>query len=281
MKITFLSENCRVAQNETLGTEHGLSVLIEHNGVNILFDTGASDLFLRNAEAMGIDLRRTDYAVLSHGHHDHGGGLRYFLNFNPDAPVFLSELAFAKLYNTAGAEPRFIGLNPSLQDDFPDRFRPVKQFGEIADNTWIITKIPRHSPEPAGNRTLMVERDDSFTPDEFLHEIILCILSGERLFCFTGCSHNGILNMLDAVSQGFPAQKKVLISGFHMMNPRTGILEESEETVENVAEVIRDDQTVETVITCHCTGQEAFDILKRTLGEKLHYGATGAIFKFE
>ena len=52
-----------------------------------MFDTGQSELFSKNAEALGIDLGGVDIAVLSHGHYDHGGGLAKFLELNKTAPV--------------------------------------------------------------------------------------------------------------------------------------------------------------------------------------------------
>lgn len=54
--------------------EHGLSLLVEAGEHKVLFDTGASDLFLRNARLLGLDLSDVEYVVLSHGHRDHTGG---------------------------------------------------------------------------------------------------------------------------------------------------------------------------------------------------------------
>ncbi|HQO70467.1 MAG TPA: MBL fold metallo-hydrolase, partial [Clostridia bacterium] len=60
---------------EDLKSEHGLSLYIETSGKRILFDSGASGLFMENAIKMGINISDIDYAVISHGHNDHGGGL--------------------------------------------------------------------------------------------------------------------------------------------------------------------------------------------------------------
>jgi len=73
MKITALLEN---TSDCGLPVEHGLSLFVEmENGYRFLFDMGQTDLFAQNAEALGIDLNTADFAVLSHGHYDHGGGL--------------------------------------------------------------------------------------------------------------------------------------------------------------------------------------------------------------
>ena len=101
LKWTVLSDNR--SDYSRLSTEHGLSIILqttnereqcdaciniaERGGVRrsqtvrhkILLDTGASDVFIRNAEQLGIDLSDVDYVFISHGHSDHAGGLRYFL----------------------------------------------------------------------------------------------------------------------------------------------------------------------------------------------------------
>ena len=72
MKWTVLTDNR--TQNPLLQTEHGLSILLETEKHRLLLDTGASDVFIRNSEQLGIDLSTVDYVFISHGHSDHAGG---------------------------------------------------------------------------------------------------------------------------------------------------------------------------------------------------------------
>ena len=97
MEITVLAEN--TCKNGAFGTEHGLSLFIRTENYTILFDMGQTNLFLENAEKMGIDLETVDFAVLSHGHYDHGGGLKAFLNINPKAVVYANANVFGSYYN--------------------------------------------------------------------------------------------------------------------------------------------------------------------------------------
>ncbi|MCL1806015.1 MAG: MBL fold metallo-hydrolase, partial [Clostridiales bacterium] len=73
LRITSLVENTKT--DEQLVCEHGLSLLIEWQGKSILLDTGASESFMDNADALDKDLSKVDFVVLSHGHSDHSGGI--------------------------------------------------------------------------------------------------------------------------------------------------------------------------------------------------------------
>ena len=80
MKLTVLVDNNTLIDRYFLA-EPGLSFHIEADGQNLLFDVGYSDIFLRNAIKMGIDLSCVDTLVLSHSHLDHTWGLEPFIRF--------------------------------------------------------------------------------------------------------------------------------------------------------------------------------------------------------
>lgn len=116
MKVHILTDN-RVKKRGLLA-EHGLSILIEHPDANILFDTGQSDVYCHNALQIGVDLRKTDCIVLSHGHYDHCGGLIHFPETDGFPKVYIHESAFVKRYalNAGGKGYREIGVPWSLDD---------------------------------------------------------------------------------------------------------------------------------------------------------------------
>jgi 7,8-dihydropterin-6-yl-methyl-4-(beta-D-ribofuranosyl)aminobenzene 5'-phosphate synthase len=82
MRLTVLNDNMSIYHAmpdksiRLCGSEHGVSYLIEDE-VRMLFDTGPSDIILRNAKILGIDLNQIPLIVLSHGHWDHGNGLAH------------------------------------------------------------------------------------------------------------------------------------------------------------------------------------------------------------
>jgi 7,8-dihydropterin-6-yl-methyl-4-(beta-D-ribofuranosyl)aminobenzene 5'-phosphate synthase len=78
MRVTTLIED---ENHDVLGleAEKGLSLYIQRDDDSILFDTGATGIFVENAEKLGVDLKDVDVTAISHGHFDHRGGLRSFL----------------------------------------------------------------------------------------------------------------------------------------------------------------------------------------------------------
>ena len=89
MKLTVLVDNATIIDRYFLA-EPAVSYLLEDGGARILLDTGYSDVFLKNARAMGIDLSRVTDIVLSHGHNDHTGGLAAYFAAFPQTRVRLT-----------------------------------------------------------------------------------------------------------------------------------------------------------------------------------------------
>ena len=153
MKWTVLSDNRSCDSH--LSTEHGLSILLETERHKILLDTGASDLFIRNAGQLGIDLSDVDYVFISHGHSDHAGGLRYFLEYNRQAQVIVSPDAMSgKFFSKRGDLHSITTECPEIDDD---RLILIDQTCEIAEGLHAIAHIPQIHPMPKGNQKLYVQ----------------------------------------------------------------------------------------------------------------------------
>ena len=251
MKIVTLMENtsCR----EDLCFEHGLSLYLETGDHKILFDAGQSEAFADNAEALGVDLREVDFAVLSHGHYDHSGGLGKFLEINKTAPVYVSSHAFEPHYSANG----YIGLDLTLQGR--------EQIRYVAEKTRLAEGIALYQLDlaPADTAGLTVEENGERKPDDFRHEQYLLIEEGEKRILLSGCSHKGILQIMKAF------RPDILIGGFHFMKIEDG------NTLRNAAEKLLEYDTV--YYTGHCTGQKQYGYLKTIMGDKLHYIAAGTV----
>jgi 7,8-dihydropterin-6-yl-methyl-4-(beta-D-ribofuranosyl)aminobenzene 5'-phosphate synthase len=279
MNITVLIENTIDEKAVGVKSEHGLSLFTEFDSTKLLFDTGASSRFSENAKLLNLSLGEIDFAVISHGHLDHGGGLSTFFKENPKAPVYLKEEAFDGTYRKmAGFIKKYIGLDKTLRKDFEQRFVFVKVFMEICENVFILSDIRENHPRPLGNKHLLSKLNGSFVPDEFKHELILVIREKDGLVVFTGCSHHGILNMIETVENQFKGEQiKAVIGGFHMMNPMTKKMTEQLDEVIRVGRTLFAKAHLEKVFTGHCTGYKAFEVLKSQMGEKLEYIATGSV----
>lgn len=267
MTITMLVEN--TTSQGSIGAQHGLSLFIETGGTHILFDMGSDDLFAKNARVLGIDLASVDLAVLSHGHWDHGGGIAAFFALNDHAPLYVRRGAFGPFYSLHddGVYHR-AGLDHALSDHeriiLTDGERSLGEgitlFGDVAD----IHGVPR------GNQTLVEKVGDEYGVDSFFHEQYLAIEEGKTLVLITGCSHRGIANILEAFHTRWNRWPDTVIGGFHLMD----YTREDEAELGEIAEYLL--STKALFHTCHCTGQESYGVLKKIMGDSLHW-ASGAM----
>ena len=137
MTWTVISDNR--SNNPELETEHGLSILLQTERHKILLDTGASDVFMRNAEQMGINLSDVDYVFISHGHSDHAGGLRYLLEHNQQARIIVSPDAMSgKFFSKRGNLHSITTEWPEISND---RFILIDHTCEIAGGIQVIAHM--------------------------------------------------------------------------------------------------------------------------------------------
>ncbi|GFP76272.1 MBL fold metallo-hydrolase [Clostridium fungisolvens] len=278
MKISILIENTK-NNTKDLICERGLSIYIETNGKRILFDTGKSGNFISNANNMGIDLKHIDAAILSHGHHDHGGGLLSFLQINNKSRVYAKRAVDRDFYFRTMLFSSSIGINKKMFNEYLDRINYIDEFTEIIDNVYIITDIEKRHKIPKGNKYLFVKDGDRLINDKFEHELIMVIREKDDLTIFTGCSHNGTVNMIDAVRNRFPDLKiKAIVGGFHLVRfPLVNSLTPSEEEINLLLKKIQEED-IKEVYTGHCTGEKAFKKLESALCSNVTYIRTGMEF---
>ena len=150
MKVKILNEN--TAGKRGFLAEHGLSLLIETGGPRWLFDTGQTDVFLKNAEHLSEDLLHLDGIILSHGHFDHCGGLEYLVRLYEERkqklpPVYVRENAFLNktAINGDGCTYRMIGI-PWKRELLGASIRVTEPCQEISQGVFVLGNIPYTSP---------------------------------------------------------------------------------------------------------------------------------------
>lgn len=270
-KVTVLLENTKEAQN--LKCKHGLSLYIETENHKILFDMGPNDLFLKNAEKLGVDISDVDVAIISHGHVDHCGGLKYFLEANKKAKIYLRPQAAQEHYVKVLGIPFYAGIDRKLVSG--DRFVFTEDRCVIDGELTLFSDVFGQFPLPKSDGNLFVKYDGKIAPDDFSHEQNLIVSSGDSRILVCGCAHSGVVNIVREAKKIIGADPTAVIGGFHLYEP-TSRRYETDEYIESVASELAG--TEASYYACHCTGIKAYEKMKTDLGGRLEYLHTGSKF---
>lgn len=270
MKLVILVDNAPGKQDGLIA-EHGLSIWMEVDGQQWLIDTGESDAFAQNASQLGIDIANIDHLILSHGHRDHCGGLETFLSLNSKAKIYLSaNIECNHYYSTRRGAKRDISLTHSLIKSNAERIVFIKHNISLSDNVNIATTIPHNHPLPQANATLL--KNDSL--DDFNHEIVIAVNTPHGVVIISPCSHNGVLNTIDACSH--LGNISHYIGGTHLIDNF-----ENEEELNTLASTLKIQHPNLALISGHCTGISAKNAFKNALNNKFIEFYTGFILEIE
>lgn len=270
MKGISLIEN--TSGRPDLYAEHGLSFYVETAHHKVLFDTGASDRFAENAKKLGVNLAEVDTLVLSHGHYDHTGGIPRFLEENDHAKLYVSAHAFGAYYHVSETEKRFIGIR-SIPAEHP-RLTLLTGDLVIDQELTIFTGVTGRKHFPQTNLQLKYDTGTRLVQDDFRHEQYLAVTEGNQRWLLSGCSHNGIVNILERYEQLFQAEPDVVIGGFHTAG-KGDFRPEYAGQVDALAQALLPRNAI--FYTGHCTGLEPYQQLRQQLGDRMRYCETGKV----
>ena len=260
LKMTVLIDNIAA---EPLCAEWGLSIFIEADNNKILLDTGASELFAQNAQLLNIPLDNIDFGVLSHAHYDHADGMETFFSKNQTAPFLLSHRCYENCYGLKEGELHYIGIQPGIMEKYADRIKYINGSAKISDGVWLVPHRKADYSDFAVSNDLYMSDGNCHIPDDFGHEQSLIFETEKGLVVFNSCSHTGMINILSDIEEML-GRKDVYayIGGLHLFK-------RSDEEVHALGKEIAA-TGIQHIFTGHCTGEQAFGILKAELGNRLY-----------
>ncbi len=253
-EITVLIENYPET-GSGLKAEHGLSFYIEAGDKSILFDTGETGKFTANAEALGKDLSKVSDVIISHGHSDHSGGFRKLCEITTDFTLYTGKGFLDGKYVFRDNKLKYIG------NDFDSAFlaeqgithRKIASGAvEIAPDIFVVSGFKRTNDIEKISSEFILEKDFDRI-DRFADEALLVLRQDDGLTVIVGCSHAGIMNIVDYIKTLFDEPVKTIIGGTHLV---AGDSSRLDKTVEYFA-----DNGIGNLGLCHCTGDHARKVL--------------------
>ena len=272
-RLTVVVENTAPTATRLLG-EHGLSLWVEHQGRNILYDTGMGQALLPNLATLGLDPEELDAVVLSHGHYDHTGGLEPLLGARRrPLEVWCHPGAFGRhLAQSLPGEPmREIGPPMPLKGYEVMGARPhlVSEPTEPWPGITLLAGIPRRTSFEGPSPGLVIRQGDEVLPDPFPDDLALLIDAPSGPVCLTGCAHAGVINVLLAAEERAGRPIALLLGGTHL-----GPAPEAQQEAA-LAELAQRPEL--RVVAGHCTGLDMAGRMAAALGPRFGYLRAGQV----
>lgn len=265
-RVTILYD--AFSDSKEVTKDWGFSALVEHEGKRILFDTGNNAAtFEHNVKALGVDLTKLDFVVISHRHADHSTGLQYVLKINPTVTVYAPKESSSQF---GGTYPQaFLRAVPSLpakmryfDGNYPETL-PVGRLYE-GGKFMLIDTLTEVSPG------IFLVPTISKNPGTLeLRELTLVMKGPHGLTFVDGCSHAGIEEILQAATAIDP-HFHIVFGGLHLVTT-------PEDQIDTLVANLKNKWKLEKVAPGHCTGEAAFLRLQKAYGENYYYAGVGSL----
>lgn len=255
MELKVLVDNNTYIDRYFFG-EPAVSYYIETADRRVLFDTGYSDILLKNAEKMNVDLKKLTHIILSHGHNDHSRGLKFLSDKIGITHTSLIAHPDCFLPKYDGAE--YIG-SPYTAEEITCRTKYLPGTGvvRISEDLIYLGEIPRTNDfemiKPIGKQKISGILKDDYVMDD----TALVYKNSQGIFIITGCSHSGICNIIQYARKVCREDRILgILGGFHLFDDD-----------ERLRKTIRylENCNIGHVYPCHCVSL----IAKSKMMEKL------------
>jgi len=256
MRVVTLCEN-RLEPSFGLKASHGLSLYIEHENYNLLYDVGQNSVFLENAQLLGIDLNTCKNIIISHGHLDHAGGLSEFKCKVDYDKVIIDKDAFEERVRLNGQKTMDIGISNKL-NYLSHIGKNIDNSFEIVKGIWCISNVKIPDEYSSMEKGLLIRNiQGNLEDDKFEDELNLAIETPKGLVVISGCSHCGVINILEHAKN---------VTGVHEINTFIGGMHltfaSEQETLATINELKR--FNIKRFIIGHCTGLDAIVLMKQS-----------------
>lgn len=255
--------------------EHGLSVLIEGKAGRWLYDTGRGKALIPNLATLGVAADSIDGVILSHGHLDHVSGLSELLKArSKPLPVYAHPGVFIRRFNKVGDELKPVGMKfkQAELEEMGAVFHFEEGVSAPAPGFWLTGSIPRKNRLETIREPFFVEGKQGLEPDLIWDEQALAIETEAGIFVLSGCSHSGIVNILDRVKEILPGEKIWgVMAGLHLLNS-------GRERLESTIDALRG-EGVKLVAVGHCTGFHETAAIAAAFPEEFRGMNAGTVFQ--
>jgi 7,8-dihydropterin-6-yl-methyl-4-(beta-D-ribofuranosyl)aminobenzene 5'-phosphate synthase len=279
-KITTLVDDKADSQKSYLA-QHGISFFIEFysNGAKhtLLFDTGQEhEPIIYNANALNVNLKQSEKIFLSHCHDDHVGGLVGLLKeINKDIEIIGHTDLFRETYKeTDRLVYKGISEKNSKEkiQQNGGKLKLSKEIFEIFPGAISTGQINRKiEAKPTGY--LNKVGDNQYETDYFLDDMsVVFNLKEKGLFIVTGCSHAGLIEIIEHAIK-ITGNNKVygIIGGLHLLN-------KNEDQINEIIDKL-EEYNLQFISAGHCTGLAAEYLLSKKYGEKFKSLNAGKVFE--
>ena len=260
MKIVTLCENT-LMPSVGLKASHGVSFYIEYNNHTLLYDVGQDNLFIKNAELLNVDLSKCEKVIISHGHFDHAGGLKFLdQSFLIKDKVLIQANSFNEHLRVIDNQMMDIGISNKLNELKP-LGQSINDSFELFKGVWCISHVSLPADYKSSEKGLIIrDSNGNCSDDTFDDELNLAFETSKGLIILSGCSHRGVLNIIEHAKKVTGMDKVyAFVGGMHLA------FTSKEESLSIIKELKK--LNVNKYIIGHCTGLDSMCFMKNLLSE--------------
>ena len=279
LKIQILCDN--TASGNYLG-EHGLSFFIESDDMNILFDTGRGYTFTHNVKISEIDLQKTNFLILSHGHYDHTGGISDFFRISGikqkisnNFKIIMHPKTLDEKYSKTPEGAKYIGISPDDKETlmkYSNNIETTKKLVTISSNIKLTGEIPLINKLESANNHFFINKELS-AADKLPDDKALFFKTSKGIIVLLGCCHSGLGNTLDYISEVEKTDSiYAVIGGTHLRSAKKARLDFTIDILKKY--------NVSFFAPNHCTGQKSISYIYSQIPSIIHPAPAGTRFIF-